>query len=94
MAATKNTILKNVSACGIPATNGNIANTIGTAPLNPTHDTSACSLNGTLNGNKHIKVAIGRPTNIINTDINNASPRTGNKSGKLTNKPIRIKIAT
>jgi len=51
----KNTMLKINLAFGTSWAKGKIANTIGTAPLNPTHDIKVLSLNGILRNGKRQK---------------------------------------
>ena len=62
----KNAILNIIFAFSNPSTIGYVANMIGTAPLNPTHETYERALSESLrNGARDAKMASGRDMKII-----------------------------
>ncbi len=61
---------------------------MGTAPLNPTHDTKLLERNVIfLNGARLRKTLTGRPIRIINTPIRSDTGATASISWGLTNRP-------
>lgn len=68
VSAIKNTMWKIVSACWIPATMGNVAKIIGTAPRSPAQATSVCSRTGIGENASAAWTLTGRATKIRNRE--------------------------
>ena len=83
-----NTILKIWSENSMPATTGYVANIIGTAPLNPTHETKSLDLIFTfLKGSNVRNTLAGLPTIIIKMPISTAMGMTCIISSGFTRSP-------
>src|SRR5690606_23929462 len=74
---TKNTILKIISAFSMPASNGYVAKTMGTAPRNPTQEIYNRLLAFILNGSKLRSTLKGLATTIKNKEISKPTPIMG-----------------
>ena len=72
-----NTILKIIPALSIPAIKGYVANTIGTAPLRPTHEMNNFLFIFILKGNVQIMTLKGLATTIRKTEIRRPIPIKG-----------------
>jgi hypothetical protein len=83
----KKTILKIKLALSIPATNGYVAKTIGTAPRKPTQETNNLLRLFILKEERLIKTLSGRATKIKKAEINNPIPMIGNMPEGFTNNP-------
>ena len=70
-------MLNSVSPPETPATSGNVARTIGTAPRRPAQPTSVCSRSENRERSRDAYTATGRATSVRNTVVSTATPSTG-----------------